>query len=128
MKATGIVRRIDELGRVVIPKEIRRTLRIREGDALEIYTDREGGVILKNTLLSANFVILQRSMPNPFSNPWGILQQSAIRTRLLQFQVRTGVILQSALRLPLTNRYTMTLRPLCKCARSLTAALPTATQ
>ena len=47
MKATGIVRRIDELGRVVIPKEIRRTLRIREGDSLEIYTDREGGVILK---------------------------------------------------------------------------------
>ncbi len=47
MKATGIVRRIDELGRVVIPKEIRRTLRIREGDALEIYTDREGGVILR---------------------------------------------------------------------------------
>lgn len=47
MKATGIVRRIDELGRIVIPKEIRRTLRIREGDPLEIYTDREGGVILK---------------------------------------------------------------------------------
>ena len=47
MKATGIVRRIDELGRVVIPKEIRRTLRIREGDPLEIFTDREGGVILK---------------------------------------------------------------------------------
>ena len=42
MKATGIVRRIDELGRVVIPKEIRRTLRIREGDPLEIFTDREG--------------------------------------------------------------------------------------
>lgn len=47
MKATGIVRRIDELGRVVIPKEIRRTLRIREGDPLEIYTERQGGVILK---------------------------------------------------------------------------------
>jgi len=47
MKATGIVRRIDELGRVVIPKEIRRTLRIREGDPLEIFTDREGGIILK---------------------------------------------------------------------------------
>ena len=42
MKATGIVRRIDDLGRVVIPKEIRRTMRIREGDPLEIYTDREG--------------------------------------------------------------------------------------
>lgn len=47
MKATGIVRRIDELGRIVVPKEIRRTLRIREGDPLEIYTDREGQVILK---------------------------------------------------------------------------------
>jgi len=47
MKATGIVRRIDDLGRVVIPKEIRRTLRIREGDPLEIYTDRDGTVIFK---------------------------------------------------------------------------------
>ena len=44
LRATGIVRRIDELGRVVIPKEIRRTLRIREGDPLEIYTDRDGEV------------------------------------------------------------------------------------
>ena len=47
MKATGIVRRIDDLGRVVIPKEIRRTLRIREGDPLEIFTDKDGEVILK---------------------------------------------------------------------------------
>ena len=47
MKATGIVRRIDDLGRVVIPKEIRRTMRIREGSPLEIYTDREGEVIFK---------------------------------------------------------------------------------
>ena len=47
MKATGIVRRIDDLGRVVIPKEIRRTLRIRDGDPLEIYVDHEGEVILK---------------------------------------------------------------------------------
>ena len=47
MKATGIVRRIDDLGRIVIPKEIRRTLRIRERDALEIFTDRDGEVILK---------------------------------------------------------------------------------
>ena len=47
MKATGLVRRIDDLGRVVIPKEIRRTMRIREGDPLEIYTDREGEVIFK---------------------------------------------------------------------------------
>ena len=47
MKATGIVRRVDDLGRIVIPKEIRRTLKIREGDPLEIYTDREGEVIFK---------------------------------------------------------------------------------
>ena len=47
MKATGIVRRIDDFGRVVVPKEIRRTLRIREGDPLEIFVDREGEVILK---------------------------------------------------------------------------------
>ena len=47
MKATGIVRRIDDLGRVVIPKEIRRTMRIREGDPLEIYTDGNGEVIFK---------------------------------------------------------------------------------
>ncbi|WP_087974037.1 stage V sporulation protein T [Oceanobacillus rekensis] len=47
MKATGIVRRIDDLGRVVVPKEIRRTLRIREGDPLEIFVDRAGEIILK---------------------------------------------------------------------------------
>ena len=51
MKATGIVRRIDDLGRVVIPKEIRRTMRIREGDPLEIYTDRDtvGTILLRHT-------------------------------------------------------------------------------
>ena len=47
MKATGLVRRIDDLGRVVIPKEIRRTMRIREGDPLEIYTTKDGEVIFK---------------------------------------------------------------------------------
>lgn len=47
MKATGIVRRIDDLGRVVIPKEIRRTLRIREGDPLEIFTDKDGEILLR---------------------------------------------------------------------------------
>lgn len=47
MKATGIIRRIDDLGRVVIPKEIRRSLNIREGDPLEIFTDRDGSVIFK---------------------------------------------------------------------------------
>ena len=49
MKATGIIRRIDDLGRVVIPKEIRRAMRIKEGDALEIFTTSEGEIILKST-------------------------------------------------------------------------------
>ena len=47
MKATGIVRRIDDLGRVVIPKEIRKTMRINEGSPMEIFTDRQGEIILK---------------------------------------------------------------------------------
>ncbi|MGG6546735.1 UNVERIFIED_CONTAM: AbrB/MazE/SpoVT family DNA-binding domain-containing protein, partial [Prevotella sp. 15_C9] len=47
MKATGIVRRIDELGRIVVPKEIRKNLRIREGDPMEIYTAADGEVVLK---------------------------------------------------------------------------------
>ena len=62
MKATGIVRRIDDLGRVVIPKEIRRTMRIREGDPLEIFTDREGEVIFKKYIPSGSgkFVVFCR--------------------------------------------------------------------
>ena len=47
LKATGVVRRIDDLGRIVIPKEIRKILHIKEGDPLEIFTDKEGGIILK---------------------------------------------------------------------------------
>ncbi len=47
MKATGIIRRIDDLGRVVVPKELRKSLRIREGDPVEIFTNREGEIILK---------------------------------------------------------------------------------
>lgn len=61
MKATGIVRRIDDLGRVVIPKEIRRTLRIREGDPLEIYTATDGEVILKNIRLSESLLSLRHN-------------------------------------------------------------------
>lgn len=73
MKATGIVRRIDELGRIVIPKEIRRTLRIREGDPLEIYTDSSGAVIFKkysimgelSQISSAYAEILSRTLELP---------------------------------------------------------------
>ena len=51
MKATGLTRRVDSLGRVVIPKELRKVLRIQEGSPLEIYTDGDEGIILKNILL-----------------------------------------------------------------------------
>lgn len=61
MKATGIVRRIDDLGRVVIPKEIRRTLRIKEGTPLEIFTDREGEIILKKYSPIGELSILQKN-------------------------------------------------------------------
>lgn len=71
MKATGIVRRIDELGRVVVPKEIRRTLRIREGDPLEIFTDKNGEIILKKYSpigeLSEHAQELAQSLSSTFS-------------------------------------------------------------
>ena len=60
MRATGIVRRIDDLGRVVVPKEIRKVLRIREGDPLEIYTGTAGEVILK-----ASWDKLPKASPKP---------------------------------------------------------------
>jgi AbrB family transcriptional regulator (stage V sporulation protein T) len=68
MKATGIVRRIDDLGRVVIPKEIRRTLRIREGDPLEIFTDKDGSVVFK-----------KYSPVGEWSEPAGILCESIFK-------------------------------------------------
>lgn len=55
MKETGIVRRIDELGRVVIPKEIRKTLRLSEGDPVEIYTDRNELILKKYSPINATF-------------------------------------------------------------------------
>ena len=69
MKATGVVRRIDDLGRVVIPKEIRKTLRIKEGDPLEIFTDKEVEVILK-------------AMQKLFPKPQDILHVLPIKTLL----------------------------------------------
>ena len=72
MRATGIVRRIDELGRVVIPKEIRRTLRIREGDPPEIYTDRDGEVILKKYSPIGEMSSFAKDYRKACSVRWGI--------------------------------------------------------
>lgn len=77
MKATGIVRRIDDLGRIVVPKEIRRTLRIREGDPLEIFTSREGEIMLKNTHRLGNWVSLHEVMHRHWHRPqrlWSALR------------------------------------------------------
>ena len=71
MKATGIIRKIDDLGRVVIPKEIRRTLRIREGDPLEIYTDREGEVILKKYSMMEDMGILAQQYADALAQTTG---------------------------------------------------------
>ena len=77
MKATGIVRRIDDLGRVVVPKEIRRVLRIREGDPLEIYTGNTGEVILKK--YSPINELSQFSMNMPKALPACWVQPSLFR-------------------------------------------------
>ena len=62
MKATGVVRRIDDLGRIVLPKELRRTMRIKEGESLEIYTDGTDRIILKNILPYKMLMILLRNL------------------------------------------------------------------
>lgn len=73
MKATGIVRRIDDLGRVVIPKEIRRTLRIKEGTPLEIFTDREGEIILKKYSPIGELSIFAREYAEALSQTTGFV-------------------------------------------------------
>jgi AbrB family transcriptional regulator (stage V sporulation protein T) len=83
MKATGIVRRIDDLGRVVIPKEIRRTLRIRVGDPLEIYTDSEGEVILKKYSLIGEMGSFAKQYADALSQTTGYQVAVADRERII---------------------------------------------
>ena len=73
MKATGIVRRIDDLGRVVIPKEIRRTLRIKEGTPLEIFTDRDGEIILKKYSPIGELSIFAKEYAEALTQTTGLL-------------------------------------------------------
>jgi AbrB family transcriptional regulator (stage V sporulation protein T) len=83
MKATGIVRRIDDLGRVVIPKEIRRTLRIRVGDPLEIYTDSQGEVILKKYSLIGEMGSFARQYADALAQTTGYQVAVADRERII---------------------------------------------
>ena len=87
MKATGIVRRIDDLGRVVIPKEIRRTLRIREGDPLEIYTDREGEVILKKYSLMGDMSFFAQQFADSLAQTTGYQVAVADREQIIAASV-----------------------------------------
>ena len=81
MKATGIVRRIDDLGRVVIPKEIRRTLRIKEGTPLEIFTDREGEIILKKYSPIGELSLFAKEYASPSPIPPACFPASLTTTR-----------------------------------------------
>lgn len=87
MKATGIVRRIDDLGRIVIPKEIRRSFRIKEGDPLEIFTDAEGEVIFKKYSPIGELSNLQVNMPRYFTKAEDFLLLLWIMTTLLPLRV-----------------------------------------
>ena len=71
MKATGIIRRVDDLGRVVIPKEIRRSLRIREGDPLEIYTTKDGVCFRKYSLINERALTASVSAVKALAR-WGV--------------------------------------------------------
>ena len=88
MKATGIVRRIDDLGRIVIPKEIRRTLRIRETDPLEIFTDKEGEIILKKYSPIGELGAFAKEYAERLRRQQGIPSAFRTATRLLRQQVR----------------------------------------
>lgn len=83
MKATGITRRIDDLGRVVIPKEIRRTLRIREGDPLEIYTDHNGEIILKKYSMMGELGDFARQYADALSQTTGCIVAIADRDMVI---------------------------------------------
>ena len=93
MKATGIVRRIDDLGRVVVPKEIRRTLRIREGDPLEIFTDREGEIILKKYSPIGELSLFARQYAESLAQITGHIVCIADRDQII---AATGTASQSA--------------------------------
>ena len=83
MKATGIVRRIDDLGRVVVPKEIRRTLRIREGDPLEIFTDREGEIILKKYSPIGELSLFAKQYAEAMAQTTGVVAAIADRDQFI---------------------------------------------
>lgn len=100
MKATGIIRRLDELGRIVIPKEIRKTLRINEGDSVEIFTDNEQSVIIKKYSPIDEFI--------PYANEYANSLASISKTTVVivdkdQVVASTGAIKKDIIDKPISN-------------------------
>ncbi len=96
MKATGIVRRIDELGRVVIPKEIRRTQRIRRGDPLEIFTTGDGEVIFKKYSPMGELSGVTAQYVDVLSKCFALTAFVSTGTAFWRHPVRAGGIWQTA--------------------------------
>ena len=87
MKATGVVRRIDELGRIVIPKEIRKNLKIRDGESIEIFTDNSNQIILKKYSLSEDYTLIIKSY---LESIYGTLKKSLLVTDRDKFRAGIG--------------------------------------
>lgn len=100
MKATGIVRRIDDLGRVVIPKEIRKTLKIKEGMPLEIYTDKEGGIILRKFLPFSEMSSLSEEFAQCLAQQTGMIVFITDREKVL---VAAGYAGKDIVRQPISH-------------------------
>lgn len=83
MKATGIIRRVDDLGRVIIPKEIRRTLKIRDGDPLEIFTDNDGGIVLKKYSLIGSIGNLAKDYAEALASTTGCIAMISDKDRIV---------------------------------------------
>ena len=116
MKATGIVRRIDDLGRVVVPKEIRRTMRIREGQAMEIYTGREGEIILKKNSPIEELAECAAGFTKSISTVTGCLvcvsdQEQIVAANGPEQKNYLGKSISSRLEEAILNRKTVLVRP-----------------
>lgn len=107
MKATGIVRRIDELGRLVIPKEIRRSLRIRESDPIEIYTDRDGTILLRKYARMRELSDEAGSIVQALNGTFGV---NAAVTDMECALALSGARKSNYLEQPLTEGYRTTIR------------------
>ena len=100
MRATGVVRRIDDLGRIVIPKEIRRTMRMREGDPLEIFTEQNGEIVLKKYSMMARISSYGQSYADGLAKVSGLAVRVCDTDRVIAYCGRGK---RDAINMPLTR-------------------------